>query len=260
MFGTVIIDAYSQNESKELAAAIDDLCCPSDNYGWASAGIYSFWDYNTHEVLYTGLASDLAVRFQQHNGLLSMPEEGCKLTHIQEYFKTHEKLGYTIFVQSPLSQPMVHRNKELFEKMAAEHNSTIKDYVSEQGIADIKRVEGILIEAFNKYYGRFPAWNKVGGSIAGQNSVMPNNINIVKSFSNPQLYAVNPIVSRSTIRELSDNATYEGFESFLHVARMYTLMLGMDYNDALNFANKWDTFGWYQKMLAAGYLDKGLVL
>ena len=260
MFGTVILDAYTLAETKDLAYAIDDLCSPNDSYGWASAGIYSFWDYNTHEVLYIGLASDLAIRFQQHNGLLSMPEEGCKYAHIQEYFTSHEKLGYTIFVQSPFSQPMVHRDKELFQKMAAEHNSTIQDYVSDQGITDIKRVEGILIESFNKYYGRLPAWNKVGGSIEGQRHVMPNNINIVKSFSETQLYAANPIVSRSTIRELSNNSMYEGFESFLHSVRIYMLIFGMDYSDALTFANSMDSFGWYQKMSDAGYLEKPLVL
>ena len=39
MFGTVIIDAYTKDETEALAYAIDDICCPSDNYGWASAGI-----------------------------------------------------------------------------------------------------------------------------------------------------------------------------------------------------------------------------
>ncbi len=260
MFGTVIIDAYAQSETEQMAFAIDDLCCPCDNYGWASAGIYSFWDYNTHEVLYIGLASDLANRFKQHNGMLSMPEEGCKIAHISEYFKSHDKLGYTIFVQSPLSQPMVHRNRELFEKMASEHNSNIKDYASEQGIADIKRVEGILIEAYNQYYGRFPAWNKVGGSLAGQHRVMENNINIVKCFSNPQMYTVNPIVSRSTIRELSNNPTYEGYESYLHAVRMYVLIFGMDYSSALTFANKMDKYGWYKRMCDDGYMEKQLIL
>ena len=50
MFGSVILDAYTKDETEELATAIDDLCCPKDLYGWASTGIYSFWDYNTHEV------------------------------------------------------------------------------------------------------------------------------------------------------------------------------------------------------------------
>ena len=45
MFGTVIIDAYRKEEALEMADAIDDLCSPTDNYGWASAGIYCFWDH-----------------------------------------------------------------------------------------------------------------------------------------------------------------------------------------------------------------------
>ncbi len=45
MFGTVIIDAYRKEEILEMANAIDDLCSPTDNCGWASAGIYCFWDY-----------------------------------------------------------------------------------------------------------------------------------------------------------------------------------------------------------------------
>ena len=260
MFGTVIIDAYTKDEVEQLAFAIDDICSPNDSYGWASAGIYSFWDYNTHEILYIGLASDLAERFKQHNGLLSMPEEGCKLRQIQEYFNTHEKLGYTIFVQSPLSQPMVHRNKTQYEKIASELNTHVKDYASDQGIADIKRVEGILIESFNRYYRRLPAWNKVGGSIAGQHRVMENNINIVKCFSNPQEFAINPIVSRSTIRELSNNPSYAAHESYLHVVRMYVLMMGLDYKDALSLANRFDPYGCYEKLFKAGYLNKMLIV
>ena len=52
MFGTVIIDAYRKEEALEMAEAIDDLCGPNDNYGWASAGIYCFWDYYIEEILY----------------------------------------------------------------------------------------------------------------------------------------------------------------------------------------------------------------
>lgn len=36
MFGTVVIDAYRKEEALEMAEAIDDLCGPNDNYGWAS--------------------------------------------------------------------------------------------------------------------------------------------------------------------------------------------------------------------------------
>lgn len=260
MFGTVILDAYTKSEIKELASAIDDLFCPNDHYGWASAGIYSFWDYYTNEVLYIGLASDLFIRFCQHNGLLSMKENGCKFKHIQEYFKTHEKLGYTIFAQSPLSQPLVHRNKAFYEKLSNEHNSPIQDYINEQGINDIKQVEGILIEAYRRSKGNFPIWNKVGGSISGQKRVMENNINIVKTFSNPQMYNINPIISRSTIRELSDNPMYEAFESYLHAVRMFTLVMNVDFPDALKIQNKFDQYGWYKRICDENYLDKKLIL
>lgn len=155
---------------------------------------------------------------------------------------------------------MVHRNKALFEKLAKENNSNIQDMTTEQGINDIRRVEGILIEAFNQYYGHFPKWNKMGGSVVGQHKVLPNNINIVKSFSNPQSYAVNPIVSRSTIRELSENPTYESFESFLHVVRMYIFIFGMDYNDALALTNKFDKFSYFDKIISSNYLDKELIV
>lgn len=260
MFGTVILDAYTKEETEELASAINDLCCPTDSYGWASAGVYSFWDYNTHELLYIGLASDLYERFRQHNGFTPVSDECCKYQQIQDYFESHEKLGYTIFVQSPLSQPLVHRNKDMYEKIAKELNSTVQNMMDKQGINDIKRVEGILIEAYRKYMGRYPAWNKMGGSVEGQKRVMDNNINIVKSFSNPQMYDVSPIMSRSTIRELSNNPTYESFESFLHAVRMFVLILGVDFEQALNIQNQFDTYGWYKRICEEKYLEKKLVL
>lgn len=98
MFGTVILDAYTKAETEELAAAIDDLCCPKDHYGWASAGIYSFWDYNTHEVLYIGLASDLYERFRRNTlkptknldiqFLCSLPYHSHSYTEIKIYMKS----------------------------------------------------------------------------------------------------------------------------------------------------------------------------
>lgn len=260
MFGTVIADAYKKGETTEMAAAIDDLCSPTDSYGWASAGIYCFWDYITHEAFYIGLASDLHERFMQHNGMLPIGDECCKHSQIEDYFNHHEKLGYTIFVQSPLSQPLVHRNKATYKKFASQSNAPVEDMLSEQGKDDIKRVEGILIEAYRQYYGHFPPWNKVGGSIAGQKRVLENNINIVKSFSNPQAYKINPIVARSTLRELFQYPEYEGYESYLHAVRMYVLILGMDYMDALAFANKIDTFGWYQRMVDSNYINKELIV
>ena len=234
MFGTVIIDAYRQSETAELADAIEDICSPNDSYGWASAGIYCFWDYYIEEVLYIGLAGDLAERFKQHNGILPL-RQGSKQAYIEKYFSSNERLGYTIFVQSPLSQPLVHRNKAQYEQFARQQNAPVEDLLSKEGRDDIQKVEGILIESYRRRHGHLPPWNQIGGSIQGQHDVMPNNYNIVKSFSTPDNYAINPIVSRSTIRELSNNPTFAWFESYLHAVRMYMLIFGMEYAEALKF-------------------------
>lgn len=260
MFGTVILDAYTKKEINPLAFAIDDLCSPSDNYGWSSAGIYCFWNYYTNEVLYIGLASDLYERFRQHNGLIPINHEGCKFKNIQEYFEKYEKLGYSIFVQSPISQPLVYRNKAHYEKFASDNKSLVSDMVSSQGVEDIKCVEGILIEAFNQTYGRFPSWNKVGGSVHGQKRVLTNNINIVHCLANPQDCIRNCIVSRSSIRELSNNPTFERYESFLHGIRQLMLMFGMDYKGAVNIMGKFVSLDIMDEMKENGYLAKRLIL
>lgn len=259
MFGTVIIDAYGREEACQMANAIDDICCPSDNYGWASAGIYCFWDYYTEAILYIGLASDLAERFKQHNGILPL-KEGSKQSKIEDYFSKNERLGYTIFVQSPLSQPLVHRNKKLYEKFAKQTNSPIEDMLSEQGRQDIKIVEGILIESFRQKYGHLPPWNDVGGSTLGQLRVMENNINIVKSFCSPGDYKINSLVSRSTIRELSENAEWAWYENYLHAVRMNMLLFGMEYDEALNIVNKNDILSTYEEMRKSKYFSKKLIV
>lgn len=260
MFGTVIIDAYRKDETSEIVEAIDDLCHPDDNYGWASAGIYCFWDYYIEEILYIGLASDLCERFKQHNGILSIDEACSKQKKIEEYFSRNERLGYSIFVQSPLSQPLTHRNKSTYLKFAKQINSLIGDCISEQGKDDIKRVEGILIEAYKSRHGHFPPWNKIGGAVIGQKNVMKKNYNIINSLCKPDASMMNPIVAKSTLRELSKNAEYAGYESFLHAVRMNMLMHGMEYPDALAVVNKYDEYDCYKNILDAEYNKKKLVV
>lgn len=259
MFETVIIDAFRKEETIDMANAVDDLCGSEDNYGWASAGIYCFWDYYAEAILYIGLAGNLAERFKQHNGILPL-KEGSKQKQIEEYFSKNERLGYTIFVQSPLSQPLVHRNRSKYEEFAQQKNTPIEDMLSEQGKEDIKIVEGILIEAYCRKYGHFPPWNGMGGSASGQKRVMKNNINIVKSFCQPDGYRINPIVSRSTIRELSQNTEWAWYENYLHAVRMNILIHGMEYEDAFEFVRKNDMINTYDEMKKSGYLSKKLVV
>lgn len=254
MFGTVIIDAYKEDEKEQIANAIDDLCSPSDTYGWASAGIYCFWDYYTKEVLYIGLAADLNDRFKQHNGINIVDDNSCKRKQIDEYFNKKEKIGYSIFVQSSLSQPITHRNEKDYRKMLGDEFSR-EDYVGEEGKEHIKQVEGILIETYRKANGKFPLWNRMGGSLYGQKVASIGNYDIVKSFID---FQPNPLVSRCSLRELSENPMHAAFENYLHAVRMSMLMSGMAFMDSLNFHNKFDSINIYKQMIDNGYFDKRL--
>ena len=106
----------------------------------------------------------------------------------------------------------------------------------------------------------FPRWNRIGGDIEGQNRVLPNNYNIVNAFAHPEEYEANPIVSRCTIRELSENPSYEFCENYLHTVRMYMFMFGMDYTEAFEFTNKNDPFHFIDRIYEMKYFDKKLVV
>lgn len=199
------------------------------------------------------------IRFKQHNGILPVVA-GSKIKEIKEYFSKNDRLGYTIFVKSPLFQPLTLRNKDMYESFAKQSNSPVTDLLNEQGIDDMKKTETILIESFRRNYGYFPPWNKMSGSIAGQNSAMKNNINIVKSFCSPDDYYKHPIVSRSTIRKLSANSEYAMYENFLHAVRMSMLTAWMDFHEALDFHNQHDRFGYFEKIKESGYSKKRLIV
>ena len=49
LFGTIIMDSYKKNEIKTVAEYLEEICSPQDSYGWSSAGIYSFWDYESRD-------------------------------------------------------------------------------------------------------------------------------------------------------------------------------------------------------------------
>ncbi|WP_373481791.1 GIY-YIG nuclease family protein [Acetobacterium sp.] len=235
MFGTIILDAYKSDELEIMANFIDEICSPMDTVGWASAGIYSFWEYDTKEILYIGLASDLCVRFKQHNGLLPIDDSACKYLQIQDYFKTHKKLGYTILVQSPLSQPIVQRNEKMYRIFLEKPKGiAVGNYVGEEGLEHIKLVEGQLIEAYRLFTGDIPPWNKIGGNTYARKFATKGNfLQIIQAFSSGDTH--NLLISRSTLRELANNATYEWFEVQLHALRMMMLTMGYSYQDALDF-------------------------
>ena len=174
MLATVIVSSYTSNNKIKLFDAIEELCSASDNYGWASSGVYAFWEIDTKRILYIGLAVNLSQRFAQHNDLLPTPAECCKRVQIADYLSTNPKLGYSIMVQSTLSQcinanspPEVMKDLTIF----AEKNGYSEEYeleelkrqVSSQGYEQITYMESLLITAYKAKYGKIPPWNKIHG-------------------------------------------------------------------------------------------------
>ncbi|MDX1933468.1 MAG: hypothetical protein SFU56_12735 [Capsulimonadales bacterium] len=250
MLATFISDVFRKSEIEQIAFALDDLCDPRRNFGWASAGLYCFWDIQSKEIYYIGLAVDLAQRFRQHTGLIPCDEKGCKIQQITKHFDSNELIGYTIFVQSYRSQPLVAR-------IAQEQRMSVKDYETEygswttQGEDEIRLIEGLLIEAHRKQ-GKHPVWNKIGGSKEGAAIQYPS-ADILLNFLNGTNSG--PLLARSTLRELvtaDEDEMYE--EIILHVMRLNMLRIGMDYNTA--FANVDDMTGLRARILEVDYLNK----
>lgn len=258
MLATFIIDAYKKSEAKEIATILSKSCDATTCCEWSSAGIYSFWDYYTHEVLYIGLAVDLADRFKQHNGIIPARDNTCKKLYIDEYFSHKEKLGYTIFVQSPLSQPITRKNRgeipdedisyDLINMRAAEDRE------------DIKVIEGTMIEAYRIRHGRKPKWNKIKGSRYGTNNVRTNSYELIECITKMEPH---PLVSKSSFRELETNPTFERYEQLLHALRVNMLYMGMDLRTALNVVLKNGNpllEEQYKELAHSGYMKKHLIL
>jgi len=251
-FGTFIADAYSKNEAKEIADSLEEICSPTDLYGWSSSGVYSFWDYYTKEIYYIGLAVDLGERYKQHNGIVAADNDNCKHKRINEYFSKNKKLGYTIFVQSPLAQARTHRNK-------SDHDDNAL-WISEESKEDIKVIEGSFIEAFRKRHGKFPKWNKVSGSTVGKRRVTSEMYDQMANCLTG--YQHDFLVSKSSLREIAQDAQIGYFEIVLHGVRMSMLSRHISFGQAIDeqLAINPHFPKIYSQIVSSDYLAKQLYL
>ena len=217
MLGTIVIEKFKISERNEILKALHQLVV-DNTQDWATAGIYCYWDYNTKEILYIGLAVDLVERFKQHNGISKCSKTNCKYDEIEEYFKRNEYLGFTIILQSALSQPVNQRQVKKYKKSFKKCD--LSRVLGDQGNEEIKRLEGILLEAFRQRYGRFPLWNKMGGSLDGKNSFKESNLALLELLVTNK---ASKYVSRVSIKELASNPTFCRFEAYLHSIRISPL-------------------------------------
>jgi hypothetical protein len=190
----VVRDVYRHAERLELRKSLAGLL-PTGGGTWSPAGVYCFWDPETHDALYVGLASNLPNRFAIHNGIRHAPPRGNKSREIKEWFRTHRRLGYSIVVQSALSD-------DKYENASS-------------------RAEGQLIEGHRLRYGFIPPWNNIGGSTEGaaKAGILTGGWFDLLTGRRDSL-----VVSRRTIRGLDADWDAEMKESDLLVTRIPPLV------------------------------------
>jgi len=210
-------DVYRSCDKPALRAAIDDLCSPRDYFGFASVGVYVFFDPSSHKTLYVGLARDLSERFAQHNSLVKMSDTGCKRRQVNGWFERNETLGYAAFVQSPLDQVSVHRQAGTSSAAFYDEESNVFWGYEPGGLDNVKRAEGILLSSHLNAHGRLPPWNKIRGASHAPKLATPGGYRLLEMAAG----AVDSLlVARKSIRELSGDPTAMAFEEALHVGRI----------------------------------------
>lgn len=228
MLLTILADQYKADESKEIAAALSQVCSPDDNYGWSSAGIYCFWNPTTSEILYIGLSIDLGRRFCEHNSLVKVDPKGTKQEKIKEYFLENEKLGYSVLLQAPLDQP----NLSVSEKERLQLPGF-------EGILNVKNGEGTLLKAYKNKTGKLPPWNKIGGARSGAKSATKGHFNYFKDLSEMSRPSV--LRSELSLRQISNSAMEAAVEIGIHGLRIPTIGLSplpMSVDMAIAFLTK----------------------
>ena len=247
MLATIILDSFDKDEPVEIARALDDLCSPDECYGFASACIYAFWSLPGQDLLYVGLARDVARRFRQHTGLIDCDTACCKRQQIEQYFQTNQRLGYSIIVQSTLDQPVSEKDqRELAELYDEEFAADVAGFI--EGEENIIAAEGFVLELHRRLGDRLPPWNKKHGSERGQRQrslspgadVLRVMEEVIRTGKMPDQfegrgeetalpydlllnitgYELSDLNAKSTLRQLVSDVVAEGHEEFLHGVRM----------------------------------------
>jgi hypothetical protein len=207
---TVILQTYRQSETKQVHEALNTLM-PVGHPDWSRKGIYAYWDPETHELLYVGLASSLPDRFAQHNALVRHGG-GNKSAEIADWFAQHPKLGVTTMVQAA----------------AIELLKTISDINPSMG-GDPKEIiglaEGQLIELARVALGKRPRWNKTGGARRGSGLAEHTE----QSFIHLLCAARDSLlIARRSLTDLVADEQALRYEATLHSARMRAVLASHD--------------------------------
>ena len=222
MWGTYILETYSQSEAETVRDALEEIVGPYSGATWSTAGVYLFWNPTDRMPLYVGIASDLPVRFSQHHGLRGCPEPACKRKEISAYFKDgHERLGFTFLPLSSLSQPNTGRfpleggtdRRKLME---------LNEAVTSDALDEIRGLEGRLIAYSKARFGWFPDWNVDPGRV-------PERAPDISDGSMATAVGAVDILlqARKSLRDLAANNGWAIFEEYLHGPRINAVRRGV---------------------------------
>lgn len=289
MLATIILDTFKKDELSEIASALDMLCSPDDNYAFSSACIYAFWSVPKQELLYIGLAKEIARRFRQHTGLIQCEENCCKRKQIEDYFSGSERLGYSVMVQSSLCQPTTKEDEEAIAAAIGDDpfSANLKDiFEAEQNVA---LAEGMLLELHEQLGNRLPAWNKIHGSQVGrkrrslfeftahlkgvQGLLAGKSLEEIEKelkeegtpfelLLNMEGSELSELNARSTLREMANNATVCEHELLLHGVRMLFATQMVSFEQAIAIQERQNPYAKprFDRMKEDGYWDKKVAL
>lgn len=206
VLATVLREVYEPAERRDVHRAISDLCPPNVNIGWSPRGIYAYWDLESRRLLYIGLASSLARRFAEHNGLVRCDPSGCKFPEIAAHQRQYGSIGLSLVVG------------DVEGEEDARGNAEVTDFHPSD--TDIRQAEGFLIEVLRRHAGGL-AWNKIGGATFARSEVAARHVALIDELTGR---LDTDFVARRGIRELAADPTDALREATLHSARLRILL------------------------------------
>jgi hypothetical protein len=289
MLASIILDTFMETEAKEVASALDILCSPRDHYAFSSAAIYAFWSFPEREVLYIGLAKDVAQRFRQHLGLIACDPICCKVQQIKDYFAVKDRIGYSIIVQSTMCSPTTEKEEQIIRDALDDDAAMIDVSDIFEAEENIAIAEGMLIEMFEQLGDRLPQWNKIRGSkrgrerrsffsefdklrgvrglVAGMSSEEIEKQRVAEGppyelLLNLEGSELSELNTRATLREIADNASICEHELLLHGVRMLMVSQRINFERSLQVQLALNEFaeGRIDQMKAEGYWDRKVTL
>jgi hypothetical protein len=258
VWGTFLLEVYRQQHARDVRDAMERVLGPESASSWSTGGVYVFWNPDTREPLYVGIAGDLPERFAQHNGMRGCPASGCKREQITKYFAEEcDWLGYTVIALSSLSQPSTRRQRD---SLGLEDPELIElnDALSTEALDEIRALEGRIIALYAQQFGKPIRWNTSPGRLP---RVSPSAEDGTLATAVGALDCL--LQARKTIRRLAEDPEAMMFEEHLHGARLSAvreaILNGQGFrNDLLrrHLEHDWASSFLADEILKSGYLDQ----